>query len=123
MAKKLIKESELSEKELLELVYIYPEWQVGISYSEGDLVEFKGLLYEVVQDHTSQADWKPDGAESLYKVKTPEGVIPDWTKPTGSHDAYDAGDLVVYEGEVYESAMDGNVWSPSEYPEGWELVE
>lgn len=28
-----------------------------------------------------------------------------------------------FEGKIYESAIDNNTWSPSEYPQGWELVE
>ena len=33
----------------------------------------------------------------------PENVIPEWVQPTGSHDAYNIGDKVIYEGKVYES--------------------
>ena len=48
--------------------------------------------------------------------------IPDWVQPTGAHDAYNKGDKVRFEGNVYESLIDGNVWSPSVYPAGWALV-
>ena len=30
---------------------------------------------------------------------------------------------VVYKGSVYRSTMDGNTWSPEEYPAAWERVE
>ena len=33
------------------------------------------------------------------------------------------GDKVMFEGHVYESAIDNNIWSPSAYPAGWTLVE
>lgn len=49
--------------------------------------------------------------------------IPDWVQPTGAHDAYNKGDKVRYNGKVYESLIDGNVWSPDVYPAGWREVE
>ena len=45
---------------------------------------------------------------------------PAWVQPTGAHDAYNIGDKVTFEGRHYISTMDGNVWSPSAYPDGWE---
>ena len=35
---------------------------------------------------------------------------------------YGIGDCCTENGIVYRSIMDGNVWSPSEYPQGWESV-
>ena len=118
----MIKESQLSDEEMAELVSIYPRWQVGVDYKIGDLVAFHGALYEVIQAHTSQSDWKPDTAESLFKSHAPAGVIPEWEQPTGGHDAYNTGDRVTFEGKVYESKIDANTWSPDEYPEGWQEV-
>ena len=53
-------------------------------------------------------------------------VIPVWVQPTGAHDAYQIGDRVHYPGEsdpVYESLINGNVWSPDAYPAGWKQVQ
>lgn len=44
---------------------------------------------------------------------------PIWLQPLGAHDAYNTGDRVTFEGKVYESTIDGNVWSPAAYPAGW----
>lgn len=30
---------------------------------------------------------------------------------------------VTYNGQIYESTIDNNVWSPDTYPQGWEVVE
>lgn len=46
---------------------------------------------------------------------------PAWVQPTGAHDAYNTGDIVNYNGTLYKSLMDGNVWSPEAYPRGWEV--
>ena len=44
---------------------------------------------------------------------------PAWVQPTGAHDAYSRGTRVSFEGADYESLIDGNVWSPTGYPQGW----
>lgn len=44
---------------------------------------------------------------------------PEWVQPAGSHDAYEKGAQVVYQGAVYESMLAGNAWSPIAYPQGW----
>ena len=48
-------------------------------------------------------------------------VIPEWKQPLGGHDAYNTGDLVSYDGSVWESDVDGNVWKPGEY--GWTMID
>ena len=35
---------------------------------------------------------------------------------------FNTGDCCTENGDVYRSAIDNNVWSPSEYPDGWETV-
>ena len=52
----------------------------------------------------------------------PSEDVPDWVQPTGAHDAYQKGDKVRYNGDVYESLIDGNVWSPDAYPAGWQKL-
>ena len=32
------------------------------------------------------------------------------------------GDKITFEGNKYVSTMDNNVYSPTEYPQGWELI-
>lgn len=46
-------------------------------------------------------------------------VVAEWKQPTGAHDAYMKGDKVIFKGDVYESLIDSNVWSPEVYPSGW----
>lgn len=41
----------------------------------------------------------------------------------GSNDAYNKGDKVSFENKVYESTIDGNVWSLTAYPAGWKEIE
>ena len=120
----------LTDEQALEIASVYPRWEVGKAYSVGDIISYgeNGVgdpqLYKVVQAHTSQEDWTPDAAASLYDAfGLDEGGYPVWSQPTGAHDAYNTGDIVNYNGTLYKSLIDGNVWAPDAYPQGWEKVE
>lgn len=110
--RQLVSEGKLTEGELLLLVNLYPKYRIGKEYKVGDILNYQGKLYEVLQTHTSQADWKPDVTGSLYVSRMPEGVIPEWQQPTGAHDAYNTGDKVTYADRVWTSQIDANTTVP-----------
>lgn len=105
-----------------------------LAWMEGEKVEagwkrtFNGKTYECLQAHQTQADWTPTATlGALWKVYTEEDEeeIPVWKQPTGAHDAYNIGARVHYPtitDPIYESLINGNVWSPVAYPSGWRLV-
>lgn len=115
---------------IMSVASVYPKYRVGVAYkvkevfSYGENVVGDPQLYQVLQAHTSSAEWTPDTATSLYKKigVTDEGY-PEWVQPLGASDAYNIGDIVSYKGTLYKSTIDGNVWSPDTYPQGWEVVE
>lgn len=116
----------LEDEKAMEVAYMYDPWEVGKSYSAGDFLTYgvNGVgdpqLYKVVQAHTSQADWRPDVTPALYvAIGLDEQGYPVWSQPTGAHDAYNKGDIVNYNGALYQSLVDGNVYSPIDYPAGW----
>ena len=78
-------------------------------------------LYKVAKDHMSQSIYPPGGGtESLYTAfGLDDSGYPIWAQPSGAHDAYNKGDVVNHNGTLYESLVDGNVWSPDAYPAGW----
>ena len=53
---------------------------------------------------------------------TPKEEYPEYVQPTGSHDAYKIGDKITYDGKKYECVVDGCVWNPDGYPQGWREV-
>lgn len=120
----------LTDDEAMEIATVYPSYVVGKLYKVNEMFTYgvnnvgDPQLYRVLQEHTSQADWIPSATPSLY---TPIGLnekgYPVWSKPTGSHDAYNIGDIVDYNGTLYKSTINGNVYSPDEYPQGWEKYE
>ena len=65
--------------------------------------------------------WEP--GVSGWREVFEDGAAPDWVQPTGAHDAYSTGDRVAFGGNVYESLIDANTWSPTDYPAGWRKVE
>ena len=121
--RKLIRVDDLTEDKLADMVDLYEEYKVGHLYKKDDIFKYEGKLYKVIKSLTSQDNWKPDQTPSEYLPLMPSGVIPEWVKPTGGHDAYNTGDKVIFEGLVYESLIDSNTWSPTEYATGWKLVE
>lgn len=102
---------------------LFPEWEEGVTYTEGFKVRYNDVLYKVLQTHDSQATWNPADAPSLFaKLLIPdETSIPEWEQPDSTN-AYMMGDKVIYKGLVYESLIDNNVWSPEAYPAGWRLI-
>ena len=119
----------LTDEQALEIATVYPTWEAGKTYAVGDIISYgtnsvgDPQLYKVVQAHTSQADWTPGaGTESLYDAfGLDDSGYPVWSQPSGAHDAYNTGDIVNYNGTLYQSLIDGNTWSPEAYPAGWEV--
>ena len=123
----------LSDEQAMEIATVYPAWADNTAYAVNTIVTYgtnevgDPQLYRCVQAHTSQSDWKPDIAKSLWSAIGVAGDgVPVWSQPTGAHDAYNVGDRVHYPGEsdpIYESLIDGNIWSPEAYPAGWRVEE
>lgn len=109
-------------------------------YMTGDCCTWEGKIYRSNHDNNV---WSPtdyptywdevsinDGPyEPGQEPEEPEQggeqeeTYPEFVQPTGAHDAYNTGDRVTFEGKVYESTMDGNTYSPTAYPQGWQLIE
>lgn len=114
----------LEDSEAASSVELFPKWGIGKLYVAGDRVQYNGVLYKALSDHEPQETWSPDLAPSLWaKVLIPNpDVIPEWEQPDSTN-AYMTGDKVMYNGVVYKSIIDNNVWSPEAYPAGWEVVQ
>lgn len=120
----------LDDEKAMEVATIYDPWEVGKHYFVGEFVLYgvnsvgDPQLYKVVQAHTAQTDWTPEATPALYTaIGLDDSGYPVWAQPTGAHDAYNAGDIVNYNGALYRSLIDGNVYSPVEYPAGWEIYK
>lgn len=115
------------EETAVEIASLYPVWAADKQYKANDIVQYgtnsvgDPQLYLVLQAHKSQSDWLPDATSSLYKkMGISESGYPIWTQPLCAVDAYNIGDIVSYNGKLYKSIINANVWSPDAYPAGWE---
>ena len=107
-----------TDEQALAAPALYPLWRSGVNYAAGIRVLYNGTLYKVLTAHTSQDDWTPDAAPSLFaKVLIPdETVIPEWEQPDSTN-PYSAGNKVMHNGKTWVSDIDNNVWEPGVY--GW----
>ena len=110
-----------TDEQALKVSALYPKWKVGTAYQKDERVLYNDILYKVLTDHTSQADWTPDAAPSLFaKVLIPDkNVIPEWEQPESTN-PYGKGDKVTHNGKTWLSTTDRNVWEPGVY--GWEEI-
>lgn len=119
----------LTDEKAMEVATVFDPWEIGKSYSTGDFLIYgvNGVgdpqLYKAVQNHIAQADWRPDVTTSLYvAIGLDDNGYAVWSQPTGAHDAYNTDDVVNYNGTLYRSLVDGNVYAPDVYPANWEVV-
>ena len=108
----------------LQIPDVFPIWSGdGVEYKKDIKLTYNGVLYKVLQDHTSQSTWTPDAAPSLFtKVLTStDGQPSQWIQPDSTN-PYMMGDKVIYNGHCYQSTIDNNVWAPDAYPDGWNML-
>lgn len=115
-----------TDKQAFQMRYLYSDFDPnGHEYKKDDrfLWSENNKFYKVLQNHTSQADWTPDTAVSLY-VEIPDPSIewPEWKQPTGAHDAYSVGDKVSHNEEHYISQINGNTTIPGSDERWWKKV-
>ena len=119
-------DADTDSEKILAVASVFPKYEVGKAYKVKEVFAYgensvgDTQLYQVLQNHTSAAQWTPDTATSLYKkIGITKDGYPEWVQPLGASDAYNTGDIVSYKGKLYKSIIDGNVWSPDAYPTGW----
>lgn len=116
--------------------WVNPGTDHGAMYLRGDRVAHNGAVWESQVDGLNS--WEPGGPgvyshiwADITDMLTPPveptepepSSAPDFVQPTGGHDAYKVGDRVRFNGAVYESIIDNNVWSPDAHPAGWTTIE
>lgn len=86
----------------LRMLAFYPEWAAGQDYTAGYKVQYGGKLWRCVQSHTSQADWEPENAASLWTeiCETHDGTIDD-PIPYSGNMVLEAGKYYSQSGKTY----------------------
>lgn len=119
----------LTDEQAMEVPAVFDPWVADKNYAAGEFLTYgvNGVgdpqLYKVVQTHTSQADWTPESAPALYDaIGLDSEGHPVWSQPAGAHDAYNKGDIVDYNGVLYESLIAGNITVPGTDGRWWKEV-
>lgn len=97
---------------------LYAEWTGAAHYyTDGERVLYGGVLYVCLLAHTSQPDWTPEAAHSLWArnlaaADSPDAEkVPEWVQPDSTN-GYAAGAVVMHDGKKWVSLVDNNVWKP-----------
>ena len=113
----------LEDTDALDVSILFPIWASGKIYQGSESenpsrVQYNNILYKCLQGHTSQDDWTPDTAVSLWvRVDNPIEEWPEWIQPVGAQDVYAQNAKVSHNNKHWISEIDNNVWEPGVY--GW----
>lgn len=116
----LVLEGDLGAEQREAMLDGFAIWEPGMVFlavDVGRLVRYEGQLYRVVQPHTAMEHQPPPDIPALLTPVAIPGTVAEWSQPAGAHDAYQTGDRVTWNGRLWESAIDANVWEPGIH--GW----
>lgn len=109
----------VTDDQAVEMAPLYPEWSGdGVIYTaDSSIVMHGGALWRCTLGHTSQADWVPGTAPSLWsRIDMASDGIRVWRPPTCAEDAWNTGDRCHHpgaSGPVWESLINGNDTEPA----------
>lgn len=76
---------------------------------------------EETKPETTETEPDTPDAPSTGESGAETPTIDPFVQPT-SETPYSAGDKVLFQGSIWQSTIDGNVWSPAAYPQGWKKL-
>lgn len=94
----------------------------GSLVSAGTRINWNGIIKKAAVDLWDTAENDPDNAPSLWQdIEYKEGyrIIPDTLTVTTAFAKDECG---WWDGVLYRSLIDANVYTPAVYPQGWEVV-
>ena len=110
----------LSDDEAYLVKFLFKKWQDDTSYEIGERILFNGELYKVIKKPENNLS-PQDNSEFYSLIKKPLDLVEEWDISTRK--SYSLGDQVKVGEHYYESLIEGNTWSPQEFPTAWRLVE
>lgn len=108
-----------------------PDWNPDkhqyLNWKAGGVVRDDGQVWQLIQpyDSTIYKDHPKDmrAQWGLCHTKDPLKAKP-YVEPMGQSGMYMKGECcIAKDGSIRRSKIDNNVWTPTEYPDGWEIVE
>lgn len=118
-----IQAAKLDDADALRVPALFPRYEKGHVYAQGDRVLWQGALYKAIGGHTATAgDPTADPQHWAKVVPAADGTetVSEWQ----SGKSYAKGDRVLKYGQVYESLMDSNTLEPGAFgsDSAWSLV-
>lgn len=102
---------------------------------ENTVKNLENEISEIKKNQTTVQPETPEETPEEIPGETPETpdvpetpvdpeivVYPEYVQPLGSHDAYQTGDKISYNGKNYECLIDNCVWNPTTYPAAWQEI-
>ena len=114
-------ESKISDEEKTSLISLSRENALAEN-SYKPLQEQLNNLYKAFDDFKEEVNARLNTLEGKEDIEEPVEEYPPFVKPEGAHDCYNEGDKIIYNGKKYICKINGCVWSPDEYPAGWQEV-
>ena len=116
------------DEDIMSVADIYPVFEENKLYREGEIVssgknDFGDTqLYRVTKEHIITNKTKDNEAsKNLEPIGVDDKGVISWTKPFGVEDAYDKGDIVIYENEKWINTVEKNTLNPK--VDGWEKTK
>lgn len=104
----------IGDAAVAEVAALFPDWTPGAKVKPGDVLAWDGTLVEVLQAHTTQADWTPDKVPALFRIhRTPEMTA--WQPGI----AVTAGERFTFGGATWECVQAHTTqkgWEPDKTP-------
>lgn len=98
-----------------------PQWKAGDEYAKDMRIAYNNAVYVVLSNHTAENGKTPDKALGLYVIAkndgsgNPKHQYQNWVKGK----EYNAGDIVIHKGILWECTWNNNAREPSELALGW----
>lgn len=110
----------LDDKQASSVPALYPVLRYnGELVKAGTRINWHGQIKRAAVDLWDTAENDPDAAPALWSsIDYRDGVrvIPDIITAAL---AFSKGECGWWQYKIYESQLDGNVWTPEDYPTGW----
>lgn len=111
-----------TDQQASEAASLYPTMKYdGSLISYQTRINWNGTVKRAATDLWDTAENNPDNAPALWEdIGYVDGVrvIPETISAAA---AFALNELGYWQGNVYKSLIDNNVWTPTAYPAGWQI--
>ena len=118
-----IRDRSLDDQTASNAAALFPKMKLdGSLIASGTRIDWSGTVKRAAVDLWDNEQSTPDAAPALWEdIAYRDGyrIIPE-TITAGT--AFSLNELGWWGGELYRSKLETNVWTPAQYPAGWEMV-